>query len=84
LQGSLVLEEKYGIQLISSFHTVAHVPGYLQTERIKTNWIDDWETKIDAIVEETYNERAKGLKRFPRILGYKCILPPPAKNEESR
>jgi hypothetical protein len=33
------------------------VPKYLQkTECLQTNCIEDWETKVDAIVDETINE----------------------------
>jgi GH3 auxin-responsive promoter len=36
-----------------------HVPGYLRTNQLpsyETNCIDDWETKLDKIVEETINQ----------------------------
>lgn len=60
LQGSPVLEEKNGIKFGRLSGIVAHyVPGYLQRNRMpswETNTIDDWETKVDAIVEETYKE----------------------------
>lgn len=59
LQGSPILEEKNGIKLGRLSGIVAHfVPKYLQKNRMptwETNCIDDWETKVDAIVEETYN-----------------------------
>ena len=60
LQGSPVLHEKNGINLGRLSGIVAHyVPKYLQKNRLpslETNCIDDWETKVDAIVEETINE----------------------------
>ncbi|MEN8886882.1 MAG: GH3 auxin-responsive promoter family protein [Winogradskyella sp.] len=60
LQGSPVLEEKNGIKLGRLSGIVAHyVPKYLQKNRmptLETNCIDDWETKVSAIVEETANE----------------------------
>ncbi len=60
LQGNPVLEEKNGIQLGRLSGIVAHyVPKYLQKNRMpswETNCIDDWETKVDAIVEETISE----------------------------
>ncbi|NVK53595.1 MAG: GH3 auxin-responsive promoter family protein [Flavobacteriaceae bacterium] len=60
LQGSPVLEEKNGVQLGRLSGIVAHfVPSYLQKNRLpswKTNCIEDWDTKVDAIVEETINE----------------------------
>ena len=36
-----------------------HVPGYLRTNQLptyETNCIEDWETKLDRIVEETINQ----------------------------
>lgn len=60
LQGSPVLEEKNGIQLGRLSGIVAHyVPKYLQRNRMpswETNCIEDWESKVDAIVEETLVE----------------------------
>lgn len=60
LQGSPVLEDKNGVQLGRLSGIVAHyVPGYLQKNRLpswETNCIEDWDTKVDAIVEETINE----------------------------
>ncbi len=60
LQGSPVMEEKNGIQVGRLSGIVAnHVPGYLQRNRLpsfKTNSIDDWEEKVDAIVEETFHK----------------------------
>ena len=59
LQGSPELAEKNGVKLGRLSGIVAHyVPAYLQKNRMpsmETNCIDDWETKIDAIVEETKN-----------------------------
>ena len=60
LQGSPVLEDKNGVALGRLSGIVAHyVPAYLQKNRMpswETNCIDDWETKVDAIVEETLKE----------------------------
>jgi hypothetical protein len=60
LQGSPILNEQNGIQLGRLSGIVAHyVPKYLQKNRMptwKTNCIEDWETKVDAIVEETLPE----------------------------
>ncbi len=60
LQGSPILEEKHGIKLGRLSGIVAHyVPKYLQKNRLpslETNCIEDWETKVEAIVEETINE----------------------------
>lgn len=60
LQGSPELTEKNGIKLGRLSGISAHyVPNYLQKNRLpswETNCIEDWETKVDAIVEETINE----------------------------
>jgi hypothetical protein len=60
LQGSPVIDEKDGIKTGRLSGIVAHyVPSYLQKNRMpswETNCIDDWETKVDAIVEETLKE----------------------------
>ena len=57
LQGSPELTEKNGVKLGRLSGIVAHyVPGYLQKNRMpswETNCIEDWETKVDAIVEDT-------------------------------
>ncbi|WP_452225459.1 GH3 auxin-responsive promoter family protein [Lacinutrix chionoecetis] len=60
LQGSPILKEENGVQLGRLSGIVAHfVPKYLQKNRLpswETNCIEDWETKVDAIVEETLKE----------------------------
>ncbi|WP_036150907.1 GH3 family domain-containing protein [Maribacter forsetii] len=60
LQGSPVLTEKNGVKLGRLSGISAHyVPNYLQKNRMpswETNCIEDWETKVNAIVEETKNE----------------------------
>ncbi|MGX1928063.1 GH3 family domain-containing protein [Flagellimonas sp. 2504JD4-2] len=60
LQGSPILEEKGGIKLGRLSGISAHyVPNYLQKNRLpswETNCIEDWETKVDKIIEETENE----------------------------
>jgi len=69
LQGSPVLEEKNGIKLGRLSGIVAHfVPNYLQKNRMpswETNCIEDWETKVDAIVEETFNENMTVISGIP-------------------
>ncbi len=69
LQGSPILEEKNGIKLGRLSGIVAHyVPKYLQKNRMpswETNCIDDWETKVDAIVEETFNENMAVISGIP-------------------
>ena len=57
LQGSPILNEQNGVQLGRLSGIVAHyVPKYLQKNRMpswETNCIEDWETKVNAIVDET-------------------------------
>jgi hypothetical protein len=69
LQGSPILEEKHGIQFGRLSGIVAHfVPKYLQKNRmpsLETNCIEDWESKIDAIVEETFNEDMTVISGIP-------------------
>ncbi len=69
LQGSPELNDKNGVKLGRLSGIVAHyVPGYLQKNRLpsmETNCIDDWETKIDAIVEETKNQDMTVISGIP-------------------
>ncbi|MEM0517434.1 GH3 auxin-responsive promoter family protein [Aequorivita flava] len=69
LQGSPEMDEKNGIKLGRLSGIVAHyVPAYLQKNRLpswETNCIDDWETKVDAIVEETKSEDMTVISGIP-------------------
>lgn len=69
LQGSPVLEEKNGIKLGRLSGIVAHfVPQYLQKNRMpswKTNCIEDWETKVDTIVNETFDKDMTVISGIP-------------------
>lgn len=69
LQGSPVLENENGIQLGRLSGIVAHyVPKYLQKNRLpswETNCIEDWETKVNAIVEETLPENMTIISGIP-------------------
>ena len=69
LQGSPILEEKNGIKLGRLSGIVAHyVPNYLQKNRMpswETNCIEDWETKVDIIVEETIKEDMTVISGIP-------------------
>jgi hypothetical protein len=60
LQGSPIIDTKNEIKTGRLSGIVAHyVPKYLQKNRMpswETNCIDDWETKVDAIVDETLKE----------------------------
>ena len=69
LQGSPILDKKNGIQLGRLSGIVAHyVPKYLQKNRMpswETNCIEDWETKVEAIVEETLPEKMTVISGIP-------------------
>lgn len=69
LQGSPELDEKHGVKFGRLSGIVAHyVPAYLQKNRMpswETNIIDDWETKVDAIVQETINEDMTVISGIP-------------------
>jgi len=69
LQGSPILNTENGIQLGRLSGIVAHyVPKYLQKNRMpswETNCIEDWETKVDAIVEETLPENMSVISGIP-------------------
>lgn len=60
LQGSPVLEDVNGVKTGRLSGISAHyVPKYLQKNRMpcwETNCIEDWEIKVNKIVEETINE----------------------------
>ena len=68
-QGSPLLEEQNGIKLGRLSGIVAHfVPKYLQKNRmpsLETNCIEDWETKVNAIVAETINENMSVISGIP-------------------
>jgi hypothetical protein len=69
LQGSPEMDEKNGVKLGRLSGIVAHyVPAYLQKNRLpswETNCIEDWETKVEAIVEETRNENMTVISGIP-------------------
>lgn len=69
LQGSPILTEKYGIKFGRLSGIVAHfVPKYLQKNRMpswETNCIEDWETKVNAIVDETIKEDMSVISGIP-------------------
>ena len=69
LQGSPTLGEKNGIALGRLSGIVAHyVPSYLQQSRMpswETNCIEDWEEKVEAIVEETLPEKMTLIAGIP-------------------
>ena len=69
LQGSPVLSDKNGVKLGRLSGIVAHyIPQYLLKNRLpswETNCIEDWETKVNAIVEETINEDMSVISGIP-------------------
>ena len=69
LQGSPELEDKNGIKTGRLSGIVAHhIPKYLQKNRLpsyETNCIEDWETKVDKIVEETEKENMTLISGIP-------------------
>lgn len=69
LQGSPILDEINGIKVGRLSGIVAHfIPKYLQKNRLpswETNCIEDWETKVDKIVEETLHEDMTVISGIP-------------------
>ena len=69
LQGSPVLEKIKGVTFGRLSGIAAHyVPKYLQKSRMpswETNCIEDWETKVDQIVEETFLENMTLIAGIP-------------------
>jgi hypothetical protein len=69
LQGSPILSEKHGIKVGRLSGIVAHhVPKYLQKNRkpsYEVNCIEDWEQKVDAIVNETKNQAMRLISGIP-------------------
>ncbi len=69
LQGSPILEDKNGVKLGRLSGIVAHyVPQYLLKNRLptwETNCIEDWDTKVDKVVEETLPEDMTVISGIP-------------------
>ena len=69
LQGSPVLEDKNGVKLGRLSGIAAHyVPNYLLKNRLpswETNCIEDWDTKVDKVVEETLPENMTVISGIP-------------------
>lgn len=69
LQGSPILTEQNGVKLGRLSGIVAHyVPKYLLKNRLpslKTNCIEDWETKVNAIVAETISQDMSIISGIP-------------------
>lgn len=69
LQGSPVMDKKAGIAVGRLSGIVANlVPAYLQKNRLPSyeiNCIDDWEQKVDAIVDETIDQDMRLISGIP-------------------
>ncbi len=69
LQGSPKMTDKNGVKLGRLSGIVAHyVPSYLQQNRLpswETNCIDDWEQKVEAIIDETLPEKMALISGIP-------------------
>lgn len=69
LQGSPELDDKNGVKVGRLSGISAHyIPQYLMKNRLpswETNCIDDWETKVGAIVDETINENMTLISGIP-------------------
>ncbi|MGB3590288.1 MAG: GH3 auxin-responsive promoter family protein [Nonlabens sp.] len=69
LQGSPEMKQENGIGLGRLSGIVAHyVPKYLQRNRMpswETNCIDDWETKVEKIIDETLPEKMSVISGIP-------------------
>ena len=69
LQGSPEMTEKNGIKIGRLSGIVAHyVPNYLQKNRLpswETNCIEDWENKVEKIVEETLDQDMTVISGIP-------------------
>lgn len=69
LQGSPELEEVFGVKTGRLSGIVAHhIPNYLQKNRLpswETNMMEDWEAKVDKIVEETEKENMTLISGIP-------------------
>ncbi len=80
LSGSPVLSDKNGIATGRLSGIVNHeIPRWIQSNKLpsyKTNCIEDWESKLDKIVEETYNLDMRLISGIPPwvIMYYERLL----------
>jgi hypothetical protein len=69
LQGSPILDKKGKVPFGRLSGIVAHyVPNYLQKNRMpswETNCMEDWETKLEKIIDETINEDMRLISGIP-------------------
>jgi hypothetical protein len=72
LQGSPELTQKNGLKIGRLSGIVAHyVPAYLQSNRLpswETNCIEDWETKVECVIDETIEEDMRLISGIPSWL----------------
>ena len=69
LSGSPELDQKAGIN-VGRLSGIAnhHVPAYLRTNQLpsyQTNVIDDWETKLERVIDETINQPMSLISGIP-------------------
>lgn len=87
LQGSPVLEQKAGIRTGRLSGIVYHhVPSYLHRNRMpgyEANCIEDWETKVDAIVRETLSVDMRLISGIPpwMVMYFEKLLKASGKND---
>ncbi|MEQ8472687.1 MAG: GH3 auxin-responsive promoter family protein [Marinoscillum sp.] len=69
LSGAPTLDQKAGINTGRLSGIVNHhVPGYLRTNQLpsyETNCMEDWEAKVDQIVEETFDQNMSLISGIP-------------------
>ncbi len=69
LSGSPILNQQAGIHTGRLSGIVNHhVPGYLRTNQLpsyETNCIEDWEEKLEKIIDETINEKMSLISGIP-------------------
>ena len=69
LSGSPIMDKKYGIHVGRLSGISNHfVPAYLRTNQMpsyETNCIEDWETKVEKVVDETLNEKMTLISGIP-------------------
>lgn len=69
LSGSPIMDKKNGIHVGRLSGISNHfVPGYLRTNQMpsyETNCIEDWETKVDKVVDETLSEKMTLISGIP-------------------
>ena len=69
LSGSPILDEKAGIKTGRLSGIVNHhVPGYLRTNQMpsyQTNCIEDWEEKVEKVIDETLSQKMTLISGIP-------------------